>query len=50
MGFSFIMPNNADGPLSFLNFQFDPGGLVIDFPVTGQTRMLAGILGGQLGF
>ena len=40
----------ADKLLSFLKFQFDPGGLVIDFPVTSQTHMLAGILSGQLGF
>jgi hypothetical protein len=34
---------------SFLEFHFDPGGLVIDIPVTGQAHVLAGRLGGQLG-
>ena len=47
--------SRASSPLmdrlfSFLNFQFDPGGFVIDFPVTSQAHVLAGILGGQLGF
>jgi hypothetical protein len=40
----------ADRLLSFLRFQFDPDGLVIDFLVTRKTHMLAGILSGQLGF
>jgi hypothetical protein len=41
---------NAERLLSFLKFQFDPGGLVIDFPVASEAHMLAGILGSQLGF
>ena len=47
MGFSSKSYRRA---LSILNFQFDPGGLTMDFPVTSQTQMLAGILGSQLGF
>lgn len=39
----------VDRLLSFRKFQFDPGGLVIDFHGTSQTHMLAGVLGGQLG-
>lgn len=47
--------SRASSPLidwlfSFLKFQFDPGGFVIDFAVTSQTQLLAGTLGGQLGF
>ena len=47
MGFSSKSCRRA---FSILNFQFDPGGLIIDFPETSQTHMLAGILGSQLGF
>ncbi len=36
--------------LSFLKSEVDPGGIVVDFPETRQTHMLAGILAGELGF
>ena len=39
-----------DRLLSFLKFQFDPSGFVIDFTVTRQAHLLAGRLGGQFGF
>ena len=54
-GHSFILIGNV-APLpmvdksSFLNFEFNPGGLVIDFPVMGQARLLAGRLVSQFGF
>ena len=50
MGMKLHYPYIIDSLLSFLNFNFDPGGLVIDFSVTRQTHMLADILSSELGF
>jgi hypothetical protein len=38
---------HADRLFSFLEFQFDPSSLAIDFLVAGQTQLLAGVQGGQ---
>jgi hypothetical protein len=38
-----------DRLFSLLEFQFDPGGLAINFLVAGQPELLAGVQGGQFG-